>query len=244
MTEDNGTVTRTRPGRPRHVPDDGGDRSPFEQILEAAAALFVDQGFSATSTRAIADRVGIRQASLYYHFAGKDDILLELLRTSVRPSLDMARALEHAAPGPAPGPAPAAALYALAMTDAHTLATAPHNIGMLYLLPEVQRERYDMFREERQELQDTYARLGARVAGDGPTSTASARRGEMLIQLVEVVIHQRRTRVPDTSDCDAIAEACLRVCGAGQRTVTAARARAAGLMTTPAAPWSGRTGQG
>lgn len=235
MTEDNGMVTRTRPGRPRHVPDDGGDRSPFEQILEAAAALFVDQGFSATSTRAIADRVGIRQASLYYHFAGKDDILLELLRTSVRPSLDMARALEHATPEPAP----AAALYALAMTDAHTLATAPHNIGMLYLLPEVQRERYDMFREERQELQDTYARLGARVAGDDPTSTAGARRGEMLIQLVEVVIHQRRTRVPDTSDCEAIAEACLRVCGAGQRTITAARAGAADLMTNPAHPWSG-----
>lgn len=219
-------MTRPRPGRPRHAPDDGGDRSPREQILEAAAALFVDQGFSATSTRAIADRVGIRQASLYYHFAGKDHILLELLRTSVRPSLDMARAVEDAAP--------AAALYALAMADAHTLATAPHNIGMLYLLPEVQRERYDIFREERQELQDTYARLGALVAGDDPTSTAGTRRGEMLIQLVEVVIHQRRTRVPDASDCDAIAEACLRVCGAGQRTIAGARADAAGLVTTAA----------
>jgi AcrR family transcriptional regulator len=217
-------VTRPRPGRPRHAPDESGDRSPREQILEAAAALFVDQGFSATSTRAIADRVGIRQASLYYHFAGKDDILLELLCTSVRPSLDTARALEDAAPE--------AALYALAMADAHTLATAPHNIGMLYLLPEVQLERYDMFREDRAELQDTYARLGARVAGEDPTSAAAARRGEMLIQLVEVVIHQRRTRVPDTADCHAIAEACLRVCGADQRTIAAARADAAGLTTS------------
>jgi len=217
-------VTRPRPGRPRHAPDDGGDRSPREQILEAAAALFVGQGFSATSTRAIADRVGIRQASLYYHFAGKDDILLELLRTSVRPSLDTARALEDAAAEPA--------LYALAMADAHTLATAPHNIGMLYLLPEVQLERYDMFREDRAELQDTYARLGAKVAGEDPASPAAARRGEMLIQLVEVVIQQRRTRVPDTSDCHAIAEACLRVCGADGRTIATARADAAGLVTT------------
>ncbi|WP_223165843.1 TetR/AcrR family transcriptional regulator [Lentzea indica] len=217
-------MTRPRPGRPRHAPDESGDRSPREQILEAAAALFVDQGFSATSTRAIADRVGIRQASLYYHFAGKDDILLELLCTSVRPSLDTARALEDAAPE--------AALYALAMADAHTLATAPHNIGMLYLLPEVQLGRYDMFREDRAELQDTYARLGAKVAGEDPASAAAARRGEMLIQLVEVVIHQRRTRVPDTSDCHAIAEACLRVCGADQRTIAAARADAAGLTTS------------
>jgi AcrR family transcriptional regulator len=219
-------MTRSRPGRPRHAPDDGGGRSPREQILEAAAALFVDQGFSATSTRAIAERVGIRQASLYYHFAGKDDILLELLCTSVRPSLDTARALEDAAAE--------AALYALAMADTHTLATAPHNIGMLYLLPEVQLERYDMFREDRAELQDTYARLGAKVAGEDPASAAATRRGEMLIQLVEVVIQQRRTRVPDPSDCHAIAEACLRVCGADQRTIAAARADAACLATTSA----------
>jgi AcrR family transcriptional regulator len=221
-------VTRPRPGRPRHSPDDDGDRSPREQILEAAAALFVDQGFSATSTRAIAERVGIRQASLYYHFAGKDDMLLELLCTSVRPSLDTARALEDTAAEPAP------TLYALAMADAHTLATAPHNIGMLYLLPEVQLERYDVFREDRAELQNTYARLGARIAGDDPTSPAGTRRGEMLIQLVEVVIHQRRTRVPDPSDCHAIAEACLRLCGAGERTIAAARADAAGLVTPSA----------
>jgi AcrR family transcriptional regulator len=226
MKGDNAEVTRTRPGRPRHVPDDGGDRSPREQILEAAAELFVGQGISATSTRAIADKVGIRQASLYYHFAGKDDILLELLRTSVRPSLDTARALERAEPVPSP----AAALYALVLADAHLLATAPHNVGLLYQLPEVQRARYDMFREERQELQDTYARLGARAAGDDPTSAAGARRGELLIQLVEVVIQQRRARVPDSSDCDAIAEACLRVCGAGTREIAAARA-AANLVT-------------
>ena len=220
-------MTRPRPGRPRHAPDDGGGLSPREQILEAAAALFVEQGFAATSTRAIADRVGIRQASLYYHFAGKDEILLELLRTSVRPSLETARALENAAPEPTPE----AALYALAMADAHTLATAPHNIGMLYLLPEVQLERYDLFREDRVELQETYARLGAQVAGDAPTTAAGARRGEMLIQLVEVVIQQRRTRVPDASDCHAIAEACLRVCGADEPAVAAARDGCSALRT-------------
>ncbi|MET9630692.1 helix-turn-helix domain-containing protein [Lentzea sp. NPDC006480] len=214
-------MTRPRPGRPRHAPDDGGG-SPRDQILEAAAALFVAQGFSATSTRAIADSVGMRQASLYYHFAGKDEILLELLRVSVRPSLEVARSLEGAAAAPA--------LYALAVADAHTLATAPHNIGMLYLLPEVQLERYDLFRSDRAELQDVYARLGARIAGDDPASAAGTRRGEMLIQLVEVVIQQRRTRLPDTSDCHAIAEACLRVCGVAQREIAAASTAAAALV--------------
>lgn len=221
MTGDNEEMTRPRPGRPRHVPDDG-DRSPREQILDAAAELFVAQGISATSTRAIAEKVGIRQASLYYHFAGKDAILLELLRTSVRPSLDMVRALDELDPAPPP----AAALYALVLADAQLLAAAPHNVGLLYHLPEVQRERYDSFREERQELQDAYARFGARVAGEAPASPAAARRGELLLQLVEVVIQQRRVRDPDDADCAAIAEACLRVCGAAPDDIAAAQSAA------------------
>ena len=68
--------------------------APRAQILDAAAELFVRQGLAATTTRQIADRVGIRQASLYYHFAGKDEILLELLTQSVRPSLLLAATLE------------------------------------------------------------------------------------------------------------------------------------------------------
>ncbi|HEX8864770.1 MAG TPA: hypothetical protein VF821_03850, partial [Lentzea sp.] len=143
------------------------------------------------------------------------------LRVSVRPSLEIARSLEDAAAE--------SALYALAVADAHTLATAPHNIGMLYLLPEVQLERYDLFREDRAALQDVYGRLGARITGDDPESEAGIRRGEMLIQLVEVVIQQRRTRVPGTADCHAIAEACLRVCGVGQRGIAAARTAAEAL---------------
>ena len=39
------------------------------------------------STRRIAEAVGVKQASLYYHFASKQDILAELLADTVRPSL-------------------------------------------------------------------------------------------------------------------------------------------------------------
>lgn len=50
--------------------------APREEILDAAAGLFVDRGFEGTSTREIAEAVGIRQASVYYHFpSGKDEIL-------------------------------------------------------------------------------------------------------------------------------------------------------------------------
>ena len=199
-------TTRARPGRPRHSTD-GAERSGREDILDAAAELFVESGLAATSTRAIAERAGIRQASLYYHFAGKDEILDELLEASVRPTLEIAERLDRE------GLSPAAQLYALALADIGTLGHAPHNIGTLYLLPEVQRPRHEGFRADRESLQREYGRLAAALTGDDPDSPAAFRCGEMLIQLVEVVIHQRRHRQPDESDAEAIADACLRVCG-------------------------------
>lgn len=46
-----------------------------EQILEVALDLFSVQGYEATSIAQIADAVGLRKASLYSHFASKQDIL-------------------------------------------------------------------------------------------------------------------------------------------------------------------------
>lgn len=46
-----------------------------QEILETALDLFSTQGFEATSVSQIADAVGIRKASLYSHFASKQEIL-------------------------------------------------------------------------------------------------------------------------------------------------------------------------
>ena len=50
-----------------------------QEILEAAIDLFSTQGFEATSVSQIADAVGIRKASLYSHFASKQEILESLM---------------------------------------------------------------------------------------------------------------------------------------------------------------------
>jgi AcrR family transcriptional regulator len=45
------------------------------EIQRVAVALFSSQGYEATSMRQIADELGIRKASLYYHFASKEEIV-------------------------------------------------------------------------------------------------------------------------------------------------------------------------
>ncbi len=50
-----------------------------ECILDAAFALFSTKGFAETSMRDIADAVGIKAASLYNHFSGKQELFDALI---------------------------------------------------------------------------------------------------------------------------------------------------------------------
>jgi AcrR family transcriptional regulator len=212
-----------RAGRPRLRPASNAGVPPREEILDAAAGLFISQGLAATTTRQIAERVGIRQASLYYHFAGKDEILLELLTQSVRPSLQVAATLESRCHDD-----PAAGLYALALTDVQTLTRAPHNIATLYLMPEVQGEEFAPFRAERAQLQAAYGRLGRAAAtslGLGEALIAA-----LIMQVVESVIHLRRSGDLRDSYAHDIAASCLRLIGLADPGVDRARVAAARLL--------------
>ena len=200
---------RPRPGRPRLTPPLLAG-SPREQVLEAAARLFTRKGYSATSTREIAEAVGIRQASLYYHFAGKGEIVTELLGRTIRPTMDSVARIESLTEDPE------TALYLVALTDIRTLASAPHNIGWLYLAPDVaQVEGFDEFTAAREELAATYARLASRIATvDGLGPIGPARLGEKLVHTVEEVIGRRNAGHPiNVDDAAWIASSCLRLCG-------------------------------
>lgn len=51
-----------------------------QRILDAAAGTLALRGYAGTSIKAIADSIGMQDASLYYHFESKDALVLEVLR--------------------------------------------------------------------------------------------------------------------------------------------------------------------
>lgn len=50
-----------------------------EGIIQAAARIFSEKGYHATSMQDIAEAVNLQKASLYHHFSSKQEILAEIL---------------------------------------------------------------------------------------------------------------------------------------------------------------------
>ena len=176
-------VKGTSVGRPRASGAAASRPDARQAVLDAAGELFTGAGYAATTTRAIAERAGLRQASLYYHFPAKEDILAALLAGTVRPSLELAAGLVG-------GDAPVAVrLWALAYADIGLLGGARHNLGALYLLPEVASPNLARFRAERAELKAVYGEL---VAAAGVAPDALTVRTDLVFGLVESIAVTRR----------------------------------------------------
>ncbi|WP_433796671.1 TetR/AcrR family transcriptional regulator [Actinoplanes sp. CA-252034] len=199
------SATSPTAGRPRSGARRMPDATAREEILDAAAELFARRGYAATSTRLIAETVGIRQASLYYHFPNKEQILAELLEATVRPSLTYADELSGKELPPA------TALRDLVEYDVGVLVGARWNIGILYALPEIATEPFARFRREREQLRLAYRALVEAVAPDTAAIT-----GDLVFGLVESVIGMRRDLpgLPDPSELRrTIGAAAMRLVG-------------------------------
>jgi AcrR family transcriptional regulator len=182
-----------------------------EDILDAAAELFSQKGYSATSTRAIALAVGIKQASLYYHFVSKEAILAELLAGTVQPSIDVAHAL-----GKLPGRA-VSRLHALLTFDTQLLCAGKWNVGSLYLLPELRHPRFASFQADRDDLKKAYGRLVRAARKEGDLTFDNDRVAtDLLFALGEGIILIRADRAPSSTLDDVVAtlpDAGLRMLG-------------------------------
>ena len=68
---------------------DGQDEVNRRQaLIRASARLFREKGFEATTVRDIAEAVGMRSGSLFYHFKNKQEILKAVMEEGLRQGLD------------------------------------------------------------------------------------------------------------------------------------------------------------
>jgi AcrR family transcriptional regulator len=98
-----------------------------ELILLEASRLFAVRGYRGTSTHDIAAAVGVRQPSLYKHFASKQEIAEELLRRDLTAGID---ALERLA---VDGGGAAVELYRYLQWEVRYVRSTPFDLRSLYL---------------------------------------------------------------------------------------------------------------
>lgn len=203
------STTGRRVGRPRAQQRADSGLSAREELLTAAAELFTTRGYAATTTRAVAERAGMRQATMYHYVAGKEDLLAELLESTVTPSLALARKLLA-------DDATAAEdrLRELCRSDVALLCGGPYNLGALYVLPEVRAERFAGFHRVRDELKEAYGTLlAATRAGAVLDEGELALRTDLVFGLIEGVILVRRSGPAGSAPrfARATADAALRI---------------------------------
>lgn len=80
MTSATSSAARSR--QPRKPRGQGHER--IDEILEATKALYAESGYAGTTTRRIAERVGVSQTALYTHFPDKDAILAAVSERAFR----------------------------------------------------------------------------------------------------------------------------------------------------------------
>jgi AcrR family transcriptional regulator len=149
---------------------------------------------------------------MYHYVAGKEDLLAELLESTVTPSLALAAKLlaDDTA-------AAEERLRELCRSDVALLCGGPYNLGALYVLPEVQAERFAGFHRVRAELKEAYGTLlAATRAGAALDEQELALRTDLVFGLIEGVILGRRSgpERPVAAFAAATADAALRIVGA------------------------------
>lgn len=75
-----GTASTERASSTPAEPGRRGRERRRREILDAAAEVFFEKGYDASSTQEIADAVGILKGSLYYYVTSKEDFLYEIIR--------------------------------------------------------------------------------------------------------------------------------------------------------------------
>jgi AcrR family transcriptional regulator len=97
-----------------------------DQIVAAAAAIIEREGFAALTIRKIADAIEYSPATLYLHFASRDEIALELVRAGFE------ALVRHIAPAAAE-PDPLARVYAIGRAYLDFAQAEPQTYRLIFM---------------------------------------------------------------------------------------------------------------
>lgn len=144
-------------GRPRknarHSSED-----PREEILAVSASLFEEFGFTGTTTRQIAAAAGLQQGSLFHYFPRKVEIMTTLLDRTLEQGLTFSQELSTFESSIEEQ------FCLLTYRDAVAICSGPHNLAVLWFLPEVSRgsefRGYWSKRERLRSIYESYIRAG------------------------------------------------------------------------------------
>ena len=105
------------------------------QAILAAASVFSEKGFHGATTKDIAERLGIKQGSLYYYFSSKEEALEEVCLFGIR---DYVQRMDQIAANDQPFEAKMIAILTshLSSYRERNEALKVHNDERLYLPPE------------------------------------------------------------------------------------------------------------
>jgi AcrR family transcriptional regulator len=149
--------------------------APRDEILAAATRLFAERGVAEVTMSEIAVRAGLRQASLYYWFRRKEEILAEIVEQVNRVPLDFVLKLEEEAGDPA------VQLWRLVFFDVGALCRFPFDINEVHRLSRRAPEAFEVYWHERQALNDAVERLVARGVAAGTFRPVDARLAALVV---------------------------------------------------------------
>lgn len=131
------------------------------RVLDAAFAVFADQGIAATSLNEVAAAAGLTKGAVYSNFASKDDLVLALMEEHAAARLTASLAqLDEPGEGRTALLAVAAVLVTAMRSDAAWHRLLAEYFAMAHRDP----RRRDALRRRRREIRDTVSRALDRVA--------------------------------------------------------------------------------
>ncbi|WP_183094787.1 TetR/AcrR family transcriptional regulator [Nocardioides stalactiti] len=151
----------------RHVPAQIAAR------LTAAAELFADRGLEDTKVEDVATATGVPKATLYYYFAGKEQILAFLLQETLQQMADEVAIAIESSDSAAVRLAEVVRAQLRVMADQPAVCRALiENLGRAGRMPEIANSVTEAYYSPVQQLLDEGVRDGSLRATKDPATTA------------------------------------------------------------------------